>query len=184
MCPTCGREWCNEEKGYHCLRAAIASRDAEVADLRARLEAAVSARDRYRDDAIIERRIADNLNADVKELKAALSRYRIDGDSPVDVRALEANLAAALSDVARLTRERDEAISAVAEARGLVAEARNALAGLRRERDEARGKALEEAAVYMIAHGGYVYGADPVLRVKNHGEMADAVRALAAKGGA
>jgi hypothetical protein len=55
------------------------------------------------------------------------------------------------------------------------------------ERDAARGKALEEAAQYMLDHGGYIYSVDPVLRVRNHGEMAAAVRALAApatKGGA
>ena len=26
MCSKCGREACNEEKGYHCLRAALADR--------------------------------------------------------------------------------------------------------------------------------------------------------------
>jgi hypothetical protein len=52
---------------------------------------------------------------------------------------------------ARLVAERDDALTAVAEARGLVAEARQTLADLTRECDEALGKALDDGVGLIAA---------------------------------
>lgn len=169
MCSTCGREACR------CLYDALASRDAELATLRARL-------------AEVERE-RDEKSAHVDKLQSKLARTSAHVNSVEDARDRAwVQRDAALSDVARLTRERDDAREwAHSFAESAATDRDEALlqyalesgrrVAVEAERDEARGRALEETAGLVEAYGA---------RGRNGplwGLVANKLRALAAKGG-